>query len=139
MAVSNAPRTPMPEQDPIVRSRNFKEVALGYSEEQAKAEAARCLKCPGRYCSVSCPAHTPTTEFIAQVRAGNYQAAYELISEKNALPAITGRVCAQEKQCELNCTRGIRGESVSIGRLEYFVADWHAAHGTPLPCAEPSM
>ena len=131
-------KTPMPVQDPAGRIGNFDEVALGYTEDMAAEEAARCLKCPGRYCSESCPAHTPTTEFIAQVRAGNYQAAYELISEKNALPAITGRVCAQEKQCELNCTRGIRGESVSIGRLEYFVADWHAAHGAPLPCAEPN-
>lgn len=131
-------KTPMPAQRPEDRVANFDEVALGYTEDMAAAEAARCLKCPGRYCSVSCPAHTPTTEFIALVRAGDYQGAYELISEKNALPAITGRVCAQEKQCELNCTRGIRGESVSIGRLEYFVADWHAAHGRPLPCAEPN-
>ena len=131
-------KTPMPTQKPEDRVKNYDEVALGYTEELAKEESARCLKCPGRYCSESCPAHTPTTEFIAQVRAGDYQAAYELISEKNALPAITGRVCAQEKQCELNCTRGIRGESVSIGRLEAFVADWHAANGTPLPCAEPN-
>lgn len=131
-------KTAMPTQPAEARVRNFDEVALGYTPELAEAEASRCLKCPGRYCAVSCPAHVPTTEFIAQVRAGNYQAAYELISEKNALPAITGRVCAQEKQCEMNCTRGIRGESVSIGRLEYFVADWHARHGTPLPCAKPN-
>ncbi len=131
-------KTPMPTQAPEDRVKNYDEVALGYTPDMAAEESARCLKCPGRYCSVSCPAHTPTTEFIAQVRAGDYQAAYELISEKNALPAITGRVCAQEKQCELNCTRGIRGESVSIGRLEAFVADWHAEHGKPLPCAEPN-
>lgn len=131
-------KTPMPTQSPAERVKNYNEVALGYTPEMAAEESARCLKCPGRYCSVSCPAHTPTTEFIAQVRAGDYQAAYELISEKNALPAITGRVCAQEKQCEMNCTRGIRGESVSIGRLEAFVADWHAEHGAPLPCAEPN-
>jgi len=131
-------KTPMPTQSPAERVKNYDEVALGYTPEMAAEESARCLKCPGRYCSVSCPAHTPTTEFIAQVRAGDYQAAYELISEKNALPAITGRVCAQEKQCELNCTRGIRGESVAIGRLEAFVADWHAEHGRPLPCAEPN-
>ena len=128
-------KTPMPAQPPEQRIANYDEVALGYTEELAAAESARCLKCPARYCSETCPAHVPTTEFIAKVRAGDYQAAYELISEKNALPAITGRVCAQEKQCELNCTRGIRGESVSIGRLEAFVADWHAAHGKPLPCA----
>lgn len=126
-------KTPMPAQPSDERVKNFDEVALGYTPELAHEEASRCLKCPGRYCSESCPAHTPTTEFIALVRAGDYQGAYELISEKNALPAITGRVCAQEKQCEMNCTRGIRGESVSIGRLEYFVADWHAAHGKPLP------
>lgn len=131
-------KTAMPTQSPDKRIKNFDEVSQGYTADLAEAEASRCLKCPGRYCSVSCPAHVPTTEFIAQVRAGNYQRAYELISEKNALPAITGRVCAQEKQCELNCTRGIRGESVSIGWLEYFVADWHAEHGTPLPCAKPN-
>ncbi len=131
-------KTPMPAQTPAERVKNYDEVALGYTPELAHEEASRCLKCPGRYCSESCPAHVPTTEFIAQVRAGDYQAAYELISEKNALPAITGRVCAQEKQCELNCTRGIRGESVSIGRLEAFVADWHAANGTPLPVSEPN-
>ncbi len=125
-------KTPMPAQSADERVKNFDEVALGYAPEQAANEASRCLKCPGRYCSESCPAHVPTTEFIAEVRAGNYQRAYELISEKNSLPAITGRVCAQERQCERNCTRGIRGESVSIGRLEAFVAGWHAAHGEPL-------
>jgi glutamate synthase (NADPH/NADH) small chain len=126
-------KTPMPAQPADERVKNYDEVALGYTPEQAHEEASRCLKCPGRYCSVSCPAHVPTTEFIALVRAGDYQGAFELISEKNALPAVTGRVCAQERQCELNCTRGIRGEGVSIGRLEAFVADWHAAHGKPLP------
>ncbi len=115
-------KTPMPVQPPEERVKNYGEVSLGYTPELAHEEASRCLKCPGRYCSVSCPAHVPTTEFIAKVRAGEYQAAYELISERNALPAITGRVCAQEKQCERDCTRGIRGESVSIGRLEAFVA-----------------
>ena len=128
-------KTPMPVQPADSRVANYDEVALGYTEEMAREEASRCLKCPGRYCSVSCPAHVPTTEFIALVRAGDYQGAYELISERNTLPAITGRVCAQEKQCELNCTRGIRGESVAIGRLEAFVADWHAANGSPLPSA----
>ena len=131
-------KTPMPTQSPEERIGNYDEVALGYTPEAAAEESARCLKCPGRYCSVSCPAHTPVTEFIAKVRAGDYQAAYELISEKNALPAITGRVCAQEKQCERDCTRGIRGESVAIGRLEAFVADWHAEHGWPLPCEKPN-
>ena len=125
-------KTGMPVQSPADRIGNFNEVSLGYTDDLARKEASRCLKCPGRYCSESCPAHVPTTEFIACLRAGDYQAAYELISEKNALPAITGRVCAQEKQCELNCTRGIRGESVAIGRLEAFVADWHAEHGSPL-------
>ena len=128
-------KTPMPAQAPDERIRNYSEVSLGYTQDQALTESERCLKCPGRYCAQSCPAHVPVTEFIAQVRAGNYQAAYELISTRNAFPAITGRVCAQEKQCERDCTRGIRGESVAIGRLESFVADWHAAHGAPLPCA----
>ena len=130
-------KTPMPSQPAEARVENFDEVALGYTPELAREEASRCLKCPGRYCSETCPAHVPTTEFIARVRAGDYQGAYELIAQKNALPAITGRVCAQERQCELNCTRGIRGESVSIGRLEAFVADWHAENGAPLPCAAP--
>ena len=130
-------KTPMPSQPAEARVENFDEVALDYTPELAREEASRCLKCPGRYCSETCPAHVPTTEFIARVRAGDYQGAYELIAQKNALPAITGRVCAQERQCELNCTRGIRGESVSIGRLEAFVADWHAENGAPLPCAAP--
>ncbi len=128
-------KTPMPVLPPEERTAGYDEVALGYTEDMAREEASRCLKCPGRYCSESCPAHVPTTEFIALVRAGDYQGAYELISQKNTLPAVTGRVCAQEKQCELNCTRGIRGESVAIGRLEAFVADWHAENGIPLPCA----
>lgn len=128
-------KTPMPVLPVSERTAGYDEVALGYTEEMARAEASRCLKCPGRYCSESCPAHVPTTEFIALMRAGDYQGAYELISEKNTLPAVTGRVCAQEKQCERECTRGIRGESVSIGRLEYFVADWHAKNGKPLACA----
>ena len=131
-------KTPMPTQEAARRVENYDEVALGYTSDMAAEESARCLKCPGRYCSVSCPAHVPTTEFIAKVRAGDYQGAYELISAANALPAITGRVCAQEKQCERDCTRGIRGESVSIGALEAFVADWHAEHGKSLPCAAPN-
>lgn len=126
-------KTPLPVQSPAERIKNYDEVSLGIRPDQAHEEASRCLKCPGRYCSESCPAHVPIPEFIALVRAGEYQQAFELISEKNSLPAITGRVCAQERQCELNCTRAIRGESVSIGRLEAFVADWHAANGTPLP------
>ncbi len=128
MAVSNAPRTPMPEQDPVIRSRNFKEVALGYSEEQAKAEAARCLQCKKPLCVQGCPVNVRIPEFIAKVAEGDFEAAYQIITTTNGLPAITGRVCPQERQCEARCIRGIKGESVAIGRLERFVADWHMEH-----------
>jgi len=133
MAVSNAPRTPMPEQDPVVRSRNFKEVALGYSEEQAKAEAARCLQCKNPLCVQGCPVNVHIPEFIAKVAEGDFEGAYQIITSTNGLPAITGRVCPQERQCEAKCIRGIKGESVAIGRLERFVADWHMAHQTEPP------
>lgn len=116
------------------RVTNFDEVCLGYTLEQAMDEASRCLNCPGRYCAVHCPAHVPIPEFIALVRAGELEQAYQLIRQANCLPAITGRVCAQECQCEQHCTRGIKGEAVAIGRLETFVADWHQSHGLP---AEP--
>lgn len=121
-------KTAMPEQPLEVRTSNFNEVALGYTEKMAMEEAARCLKCPGHYCQQSCPAHVPVPEFIAAVRRGDFEEAYQLISGGNNLPAITSRVCAQESQCECNCTRGIKDEPTSIGRLERFVADWHYAH-----------
>ena len=139
MAISNAPRTPMPEQDPVVRSRNFKEVALGYTKEQAKAEAARCLQCKNPLCVQGCPVNVRIPEFIAKVAEGDFEAAYQIITSTNGLPAITGRVCPQERQCEAKCIRGIKGESVAIGRLERFVADWHMAHNTQQPTPACAM
>ena len=139
MAISNAPRTPMPEQDPVVRSHNFKEVALGYTEEQAKAEAARCLQCKNPLCVQGCPVNVHIPEFIAKVAEGDFEAAYQIITSTNGLPAITGRVCPQERQCEAKCIRGIKGESVAIGRLERFVADWHMAHNTQQPSPACAM
>jgi len=134
-----AEKTGMPELPFEARISTFKEVALGYGEEEAVEEAARCLKCPGHYCQQSCPAHVPIPEFIAAVRGREWEEAYRLISEANNLPAVTGRVCAQECQCELNCTRGIKGEPTAIGRLERFVADRHSAHSNAgLTVGEPT-
>ena len=130
MAFSNAPRTPMPEQDPVIRACNFKEVALGYTEEQAKGEAARCLQCKNPLCVQGCPVNVRIPEFIAKVAEGDFEGAYQVITSTNGLPAISGRVCPQERQCEAKCVRGIKGEAVAIGRLERFVADWHLAHQT---------
>ena len=121
----------MPEQDPNVRNRNFEEVALGYTPEMAMEEATRCLNCKKPFCMEGCPVNVPIPRFIEQVVAGNFEKAYEIITEENALPAITGRVCPQENQCEGKCVRGrAKGcESVGIGRLERFVADYHREHG----------
>ncbi len=130
MAVSNAPRTPMPEQDPKIRATNFSEVALGYSEEEARGEAARCLQCKNPLCVQGCPVNVRIPEFIAKVAEGDFEGAYQVITATNGLPAISGRVCPQERQCESKCVRGIKGEPVAIGRLERFVADWHMAHQT---------
>ena len=121
-------KVPMPEQAPNVRNKNFKEVALGYTEENAIEEATRCLNCKNKPCMNGCPVNVPIPGFIEQVVAGDFEKAYEIITSENALPAICGRVCPQENQCEGQCVRGIKGESVSIGRLERFVADWHMAH-----------
>jgi len=118
-------RNPMPEQDPQIRRRNFDEVALGYSEKQALEEAARCLNCKTKPCMDGCPVNVRIPEFIEKVCARDYEAAYEIITSTNALPAVCGRVCPQEKQCESRCVRGIKGEPVAIGRLERFVADWY--------------
>ena len=121
-------KVPMPEQAPNVRNKNFKEVALGYTEEDAIEEATRCLNCKNKPCMNGCPVNVPIPGFIEQVVAGDFEKAYEIITSENALPAICGRVCPQENHCEAQCVRGIKGESVSIGRLERFVADWHMAH-----------
>ncbi|MCD7881349.1 MAG: NADPH-dependent glutamate synthase [Clostridiales bacterium] len=120
----------MPNQDPAVRAHNFKEVALGYTEEMARQEAARCLGCKNHPCVSGCPVNVRIPEFVAKVAEGDYEGAYQVITSTNALPAISGRVCPQESQCESKCVRGIKGEPVGIGRLERFVADWHRTHSS---------
>ena len=119
----------MPEQEPNVRNKNFEEVSLGYTKEQAMEEATRCLNCKHQPCKQGCPVGVPIPEFIQEVAAGNMEEAYKIITSENALPAICGRVCPQENQCEGKCVRGIKGEAVGIGRLERFVADYHMANG----------
>ena len=121
-------KNPMPSQDPDVRNKNFKEVALGYTEEQAKDEAARCLNCKNKPCVSGCPVEVNIPAFIAEVAAGNFEEAYQIISLSSSLPAVCGRVCPQESQCDKNCVGGIKGELVAIGRLERFVADYHMAN-----------
>lgn len=108
----------MPIQDPVERATNFDEVALGYSAEQAMEEATRCLQCKHKPCVAGCPVNVQIPEFIAQVAEGNFERAYEIIKETNSLPAVCGRVCPQENQCEEVCVRGIKNEPVGIGRLE---------------------
>ena len=118
----------MPEQDPNVRNKNFEEVSLGYTKEQAMEEATRCINCKNKPCMSGCPVCVRIPEFIAKVAAGEFEEAYKIITSTNGLPAVCGRVCPQENQCEGKCIRGIKGEPVSIGRLERFVADYHMAH-----------
>ncbi len=122
----------MPEQDPNVRNKNFSEVALGYTKEMAMEEAGRCLNCKHKPCMNGCPVNVPIPGFIEKVAEGDFDAAYEIITSENALPAICGRVCPQENQCEGKCLRGIKGEPVAIGRLERFVADYHMANAKPV-------
>ena len=129
MANMRATKNPMPEQEPLVRNKNFDEVALGYTAEMAIDEAKRCLNCKNHPCVNGCPVNVRIPEFIAQVAAGDFDEAYRVITSTNSLPAICGRVCPQENQCEGNCVRGIKGESVGIGRLERFVADYHMTNG----------
>ncbi|MBS7397354.1 MAG: NADPH-dependent glutamate synthase [Ruminiclostridium sp.] len=121
-------KVPMPEQDPNVRNKNFLEVATGYTEEMAMEEASRCLNCKNKPCVSGCPVNVRIPEFVAKVAEGKFEEAYEIITSTNSLPAISGRVCPQESQCEGKCVRGIKGESVSIGRLERFCADYHMKH-----------
>lgn len=118
----------MPTQEPSVRARNFNEVALGYDEDTAVSEALRCLNCKNKPCVSGCPVNIRIPEFIAKIKEGDFEAAYQIISTTSSLPAVCGRVCPQETQCESKCTLGIRFEPVGIGRLERFVADWHNAH-----------
>ena len=115
----------MPTQDAKVRAHNFEEVALGYTEEQAIDEANRCLNCKNMPCVAGCPVKIHIPEFITKIKEGDFEGAYQIISKSSSLPAVCGRVCPQEVQCESKCVRGIKGESVGIGRLERFVADWH--------------
>ena len=131
MANMSMTKNPIPEQEPLVRNKNFDEVALGYTEEIAIDEAKRCLNCRQHPCVSGCPVNVRIPEFIAKVAERDFLGAYEVITSTNALPALSGRVCPQEHQCEGKCVRGIKGESVGIGRLERFVADWHAAHADP--------
>ena len=122
-------RVPVREQEPKVRATNFEEVCYGYNEEEAVAEASRCLNCKNAQCMKGCPVSINIPAFIAQVKERNFEEAYHIISESSALPAVCGRVCPQESQCEGQCVRGIKGEAVSIGKLERFVADWSREHG----------
>lgn len=128
----------MPTQEPQIRAHNFSEVALGYSEETAVDEAMRCLNCKNMPCVSGCPVNIHIPEFIEKVKEGDFEAAYQIISRTSSLPAVCGRVCPQETQCECKCVRGIKGEPVGIGRLERFVADWHAAHSDKVPEAPAS-
>ena len=121
-------RNAMPEQAPDVRNKNFKEVCTGYTEPMAINEAMRCLNCREKPCMSGCPVMVKIPDFIAKIAEGEFEEAYKIISETSSLPAICGRVCPQENQCEGKCVRGIKDEPVAIGRLERFVADWHAAH-----------
>ena len=137
MANMSLTKNPMPEQDAVVRTGNFDEVALGYTPEMAVDEAKRCLNCKNMPCRSGCPVSVRIPEFIAKVAEGDFDAAYEIITSTNSLPAVCGRVCPQEKQCESKCVRGIKGESVGIGRLERFVADYHMAKENKEPVKVP--
>lgn len=131
MANMRMDKNPMPEQEPLVRNKNFDEVALGYTAEMAVDEAKRCLNCKRPKCMEGCPVSVRIPEFIAKVAEGDFDEAYRIITSTNTLPAVCGRVCPQETQCEGMCVRGIKGEPVGIGRLERFVADYHMEAGHP--------
>ena len=129
MANMSLTKVKISEQDPAVRNHNFLEVSLGYTAEEAMEEASRCLGCKNEPCRGGCPVAVSIPQFIAQVKEGNFAEAYRILSGDNALPAVCGRVCPQETQCESKCVRGIKGEPVAIGRLERFVADWARENG----------
>jgi len=130
-------KVPVREQEPAVRAKNFNEVCLGYDQEEAMAEATRCLNCKNARCIQGCPVSINIPAFVQEVKNGNIAEAYRVISESSALPAVCGRVCPQESQCEGQCVRGIKGEAVSIGKLERFVADWARENGVkPEPAKE---
>ena len=131
MANMSPKKNPMPTQEPHIRAKNFDEVACGYTEEMAIDEAMRCLNCKNMPCVSGCPVNIHIPEFISKIKEGDFEAAYQIISKTSSLPAVCGRVCPQEVQCESKCVRGIKGEPVGIGRLERFVADWHNSH-TPV-------
>ncbi len=129
-------KVPVREQDPKVRATNFDEVCLGYNKEEAMEEAQRCLHCKNAKCVQGCPVNINIPDFIEEVKNGKFEDAYKVISQSSALPAICGRVCPQESQCEGKCIRGIKGEAVSIGKLERFVADWARENGIKPPAPE---
>lgn len=132
-------KIPVREQEPQERARNFEEVCLGYNEEEAKCEASRCINCKNAQCVKGCPVAIDIPGFIAQVKEGNIERAYQIISESSALPAVCGRVCPQESQCEGKCIRGIKGDPISIGKLERFVADWAREHDIKPEGAKESL
>ena len=134
----NPKKNPMPTQEPRVRARNFEEVALGYDEQTAVDEALRCLSCKNMPCVAGCPVNIHIPAFIEKIKEGDFEGAYQIIARSSSLPAVCGRVCPQETQCEAKCVRGIKGEPVGIGRLERFVADWHNTYCTDAPEAPAS-
>jgi glutamate synthase (NADPH/NADH) small chain len=131
-------KCPMPSQEPNVRNKNFEEVTLGYTPEMAVNEAKRCLGCKNRPCVSGCPVNIFIPEFIAKIAAEDFEGAYQVLAQSSSLPAVCGRVCPQESQCEGKCTRGIKGEPVGIGRLERFAADWHRTHSSEKPAVPAS-
>ena len=134
----NPKKNPMPTQEPLVRARNFDEVALGYDEQTAVDEALRCLNCKNMPCVTGCPVNIHIPAFIEKIKEGDFEGAYQIIARSSSLPAVCGRVCPQETQCEAKCIRGIKGEPVGIGRLERFVADWHNTYCTDAPAVPAS-
>ncbi len=138
MANMTMKKNPMPSQEPLIRAHNFDEVALGYDEATAIDEALRCLNCKNMPCVTGCPVNVHIPEFIAKIKESDFEGAYQVIQRSSSLPAVCGRVCPQETQCESKCVRGIKGEPVGIGRLERFVADWHNAHSKEIPSVAES-